>query len=197
MLMSTERRTDMEKISNWENVKASEGFTALPAGGYVMKVVGVKVTTSAKGKEMMVLALDVAEGDYKDYFRSQWEFRKKYNAEAKFPCNYYMLTGRDDDAQLSRFKGVINNFCKDNNIEWNWDEQILKGKLIGGIIGEEEYITNAGDVRTSLKVVNLRSKENIEKAPAPALKKLANSGAPAMDIGYGVPSVPTSDDIPF
>ena len=55
----------MRKFNNWENIKAAGDFVALPAGGYIVKIMDAKeVTFSGRNGDFSRLdvSLDIAEG---------------------------------------------------------------------------------------------------------------------------------------
>lgn len=76
----------MRKFNNWENVKAAGDFVALPAGGYVAKIMDAKeVTFSGRNGDFSRLdvSLDIAEGEYQDYYKMiiKIKIRKIKNGE--------------------------------------------------------------------------------------------------------------------
>ena len=73
----------MRKFNNWENVKAAGDFVALPAGGYIAKIMDAKeVTFSGRNGDFSRLdvSLDIAEGEYQDYYKNDY---KNQNTEDK------------------------------------------------------------------------------------------------------------------
>lgn len=63
----------MEKVQGYEEAQAITGeYERLNAGGYICKIVSAKEEKSKSGKRMLVLALDIIEGDKKDFFRNRF-----------------------------------------------------------------------------------------------------------------------------
>lgn len=108
-------------------------------------------------------------------------------------------------------KGFTNAIEASNKgYKWDWNEQGLKGKLVGVVIGEEEYINQKGAVRTRTYVNAVRSVETIEKGEfkIPELKKVdatkvvtTTAAEPYVDPfandGAEVASAPVADSNPW
>ena len=72
----------MNKPANWDSVEAITGeYKKLPAGGYVCSIVRAECTKSKNGKEMLKLAIDIAEGEYKDFYLNQYLQEQERNKE--------------------------------------------------------------------------------------------------------------------
>ena len=104
----------MNKPANWDSVEAITGeYKKLPAGGYVCSIVRAECTKSKNGKEMLKLAIDIAEGEYKDFYLNQYLQEQERNKEqAKWRGSYYQLTEGDS---MGRFKGMLLNIEKSNS----------------------------------------------------------------------------------
>lgn len=62
----------MEKVQGYEEAQAITGeYERLNAGGYICKIISAKEEKSKSGKRMLVLALDIVEGDKKRFFQKQ------------------------------------------------------------------------------------------------------------------------------
>lgn len=188
----------MRKYENFDKVEAYTGeYEKLEPGGYVCKILQVKAEESDGTKNydtLLRIGFDIAEGEHKDYYRRQFDRKKQSNPDAKWPGMYYQTVKGDD---LGYFKGFITSIEKSNpGYKWDWDEQKLKGKLFGGVFGEEEYKANDGSIKTSVKCRFVRSVDAIRNGDyvVPEKKTLAK---PTKDVG-GSPSLDDdSDDLPF
>lgn len=177
----------------YKNAEASTGgdFEKLPPGGYVCTI--KKVTNNDK-KSYLQIVYDIREGQYMDFYSDEWG---KANAWAHTAYHSY------SDKAYGVFKGFLKAVDESNNTDFaeqpadGFDEQRLIGKAIGYIIGEEEYESNKGDIRTSLKVRRAVSIQTIREGryKMPELKKLTPKTAPL------IPSKPdnydSDDDLPF
>ena len=177
----------MNKPANWDSVEAITGeYKKLPAGGYVCSIVRAECTKSKNGKEMLKLAIDIAEGEYKDFYLNQYLQEQERNKEqAKWRGSYYQLTEGDS---MGRFKGMLLNIEKSNSgYKWNWNEKSLEGKLFGGVFREEEYINRNGGLSTTVKLISIRPVEGITDIEPPAKKVLENNNNLAENFGEEIP----------
>ena len=177
----------MNKPANWDSVEAITGeYKKLPAGGYVCSIVRAECTKSKNGKEMLKLAIDIAEGEYKDFYLNQYLQEQERNKEqAKWRGSYYQLTEGDS---MGRFKGMLLNIEKSNpGYSWNWNEKSLEGKLFGGVFREEEYINRNGGLSTTVKLISIRPVEGITDIETPAKKVLENNNNLAENFGEEIP----------
>jgi len=178
----------MKKIEDWDNVKASDGdFERLAPGGYVCRITAVKdfpYNEETEKGAYLKIEYDIAEGDFTDYH--------KKNAEQFGWWGGTFYRSYKDSAK-GMFKAFTNAIEDSNGYTWNWEEQTLVGKIVGLVLGEEEYEKNNGDIGTRLYVKNVKTAQAIRdgnfKVPEP--KKLVEEApVPAM-------SEITTDDIPF
>lgn len=122
----------------------------LPAGGYVLKIIGVREENYSWG-DVIVLAFDIDEGEYKGFFRSQFdnmpaEYRKW---KGTYRLNVPKLNGTTENDKdkykrsLSYYKAQIQAFEQSNGISINcseeWDTEVLRGKLVGAVFGNKEW----------------------------------------------------------
>jgi hypothetical protein len=153
----------MRKYDGFDKVEAKTGeYESLQAGGYICKILQVKAEESDGTKNydtLLRIGFDIAEGEHKDYYRRQFDRKKQSNPDAKWTGMYYQTVKGDD---LGYFKGFITSIEKSNpGYKWDWDEQKLKGKLFGGVFGEEEYLGNDGNVHASVKLQWIRSVDKV------------------------------------
>lgn len=95
------------------------------------------------------------------------------------------------------FKHFTNTVERCNNgYVWDWDETKLVGKYFGAVLGEEEYINQMGNIKTSLKVQKLKSIEDIRSGnyEIPAIKRVEGG---AVDSQPSFASAADLDDAPF
>lgn len=127
-------------------------FSELPKlqpGGYVLKILNVKVEPTDWGSRLAI-QFDIAEGEFKGFFDKlykatpdEWENKKwKGSMRLSIPHN----TGDDTKFKksLGYFKSQIQAFENSNanlhiDCERDWDENVLKGKLVGALFNEKEW----------------------------------------------------------
>ena len=195
----------MKKPRNYDNAEKYTEGRRLEAGGYICKIINVKEQVSKNGNDMLVLAFDIAEGEFKDFYKEGYE--KNTSEDKKWRGNFYMMVPPEDaerdNWQLRRFKTNISKFEESNNgyhFDWEHPEK-LKGLLIGMLFGEEEYIDNNGSNRFSTKPVKIELVETIKSGDfeVPATKYLdsAPTTAPSNNDFVNIPDNVDGEQIPF
>ena len=184
----------MKRIDNFDEVQATTGDFAKPtAGGYVCKIVNVvDMPLNDEGKgDYLRIEFDIAEGEFKGYYREQFV---KWGGTwiASFIRSY-------KEKALGMFKHFTNCVEESNaRYLWDWNEAGLRGKLIGLVLGEEEYINASGETKVKLAVKEIKNIEDIRKGnfKIPNLKKVENA-----NLGSATQFVPiannSTDDLPF
>lgn len=195
----------MRAINNWENVKASADFTALPVGGYVCKIQGAKIRTF-EGKngsfERLEVAVDIVEGEYKDYFRRDFDSQNTEDKKWRGVLRLYVPSGDGSDqdnwstAKLKRFV----NDVEDSNpgYHWDWEESKLKGKLVGLTFRREEWEYN-GKTGWKTNPFQAYTVEDIRqnKFQLPKDKPLKKAAAAPMPKFEDIVDTESDDDLPF
>lgn len=197
----------MKKPNNFDNTKASGSFTPITLGGHHLIIKKVEETKTKTGKDMVVVAFDMAKGDSQaDYFMN--EFKNDIRPEKKWPRagRQYIVT-EDNDGNCSRsFKTFINAVEKSNNgFETQWGDEFVaqfKNKKIGGVFGEVEN-EYQGKVTMRHELRWFCSDNAVDGAAVPSPKYLPNSNktvsAPSMTTSDGFMSIHDGieDEIPF
>ena len=183
----------MKPINNYENVQASTGEFARPtAGGYICKIMDVEdVPMNEQGKgDYLRIEYDIEDGDFKGYYKEQFD-RWGGNWNASFIRSY-------KEKALGMLKHFTNCIEQSNaGYEWDFNEKGLIGKVVGLVLGEEEYQNNAGEIKTKLVVSQIKTVEDIKngnfKVPAP--KKLAVKNSTNDFAGFT--PIEDDSDLPF
>lgn len=138
-------------ITGYKQAEATS-FSELPKlqpGGYVLKILNIKVEPTDWGSRLAI-QFDIAEGEFKGFFDKlykatpdEWENKKwKGSMRLSIPHN----TGDETKFKksLGYFKSQIQAFENSNanlhiDCERDWDENVLKGKLVGVLFNEKEW----------------------------------------------------------
>lgn len=122
-------------------------FEALPKGAYVIKILSAKMTTSSWGEDQIAIAFDIAEGEYKDFYKGQ--FDRNTSEDKKWPIDaiFYLTIPHDGcaDYVVTNYDSFFADLEDSNNgFVFSGDEKTLKGKLIGAKmhIRQTEYNGN-------------------------------------------------------
>ena len=131
------------KNINWNNVQEATD-ARLTAGGYVC---GILRAEDVPDKEYLRIEFDIAEGPYKNYFR---DLRDRLNLP-QWPAGGVLIRSYKEKAQ-PYFKAFLTSVQNSNpGYTFNNDEATLSRKLVGMVLGEEEYEYN-GQIKTRLRV---------------------------------------------
>lgn len=135
----------MKPIANWENVQAARERDVLPAGGYVIKIVGAKVA-SYDTFERLEIALDIAEGDHKGFYEAEFKGQTTEDRKWKGVLRQYLPKedgSESDEWTKSSLKALFEAIEESNpGYHWDWDETKLKGKTVGCLFRLEEWSYN-------------------------------------------------------
>lgn len=170
---------------------SSDSFERLPAGGYVCRIIGVEDETK---KEYLSVVYDIIEGQYKGYYSDDW------GKDHPFAHRFFMSY---KEGALGMFKGRLRAIDESNGTEFvkeavsGLKEQQLVGKMVGLVIGYEEYDSDRGEIRERTYVKSVLPIDKIRSGDfkIPELKRLpASSQASTAPEGFE----PITDmDLPF
>ena len=133
---------------NWNNITASSdgGFTPLPAGPYVARIVNMLDNES---REYVEVVFDIAEGEHAGYYSDDWGKSHPY-------AHHFFLSYKD--SALGMLKGRLDAIAKSNpgfdpEAAWNAGRlDMFANRLVGINLQEEEYERNDGETGTRLNV---------------------------------------------
>lgn len=182
------------------------GFTPLPIGPHVCRIIGARCTTSRSGNEMIEIAFDIAEGgEFDGRFQNRFNESRVMRADAKWPNDGMFRTGilTADGKTSGYFKGLI-TAIEESNAGYSFkatgaNEETLKGKMIGFNFGEEEFRGNDGKIRTSVKAFYAISVKTAREGIEPPRKKEYRPKPGDALTSQGFTEVPESDlpPLPF
>lgn len=184
----------MQKPNSYDSAKAKQ-FSGSPypvePGAYVFGIVKSEVTKSSNDNEMLVLYLDIAKGEYQGKFREMSD-----NVQRDCLLKHYRVT--DTEGSLPYFKGDIKSIEESNQgFVFNFDEKTLRGKLVGGMLSEEEYEKKDGTIGTSLKIAFLCSVATAESGKLKIPKKKEIGTSRKSHSVYDDEPPLNDDDLPF
>lgn len=180
-------------------------YVQLPKAAYIVRILSAKIAQTKQGNNQVVIAFDIAEGEYKDFYKGVYD--RNSNEDKKWPndgifrltipydnCPEYVITNWD-----SFFADLEDS---NNGFVFSGDEKTLKGKLIGAKmhIEQSEFNGNIYD-HTRMKWTCVADDVRNGKAGKMPNDKLVNKPAtdtPAMNsYANGGFSSTDSDEIPF
>lgn len=196
----------MVKPNNYDGVQEYGEFKPLELGGHICKIMSVEEAKSFSGKDMLKIFLDIAEGEQANYYAEQYKTDSR--VEKKWGCIVYQLV-EDKDGNTNRgLKTFITSVEKSNKgftVAWGDNfAACLKGKLVGGVFGREQYQNNKGELKFSTKCVNFRSVDAIKAGVEVPADKFLNGAKQAVLQTPGTISpldgfveIISDDELPF
>lgn len=188
----------------WANTTPAydDEFTPMPAGGYICKIVKADFDKSKAGNDMLILFVDIAEGDFAGCFAAT---AKRFQPKAGWP-NHAIVRRNvlDADGKPSRFfKGLLNVIAESNNgLQLSAGGTIhasqLVGKMCGFVFGDEEYPKQDGSIGVRAAVRSAKTLDDIREGnfKIPPLKKLDADKSPTHQRTNQYSKPPESPDPP-
>lgn len=143
----------MKSFSGYDEAKKEAQATAsakLPVGAYVCKVQDVRLEEFDWGSRL-IIAYDVIEGEFKDFFKKQFE--ENNSEDKKWKGKTAIYVPKDDGSEKDKitkksFASWMDAFEKSNSgYSWDWDEKKLKNKVIGIVYGETGTVIEGKEVK--------------------------------------------------
>ena len=158
---------------DYDSVQVGGDFKPLPAGGYICRIIGARITSNSNGLPMVEAAFDIVEGEYSNYFSKKHQENLKRNPKSEYPYNgRAKVTAVDAEGHTKKtFKGFVTAVEESNGMtlprEDNAFINALNGKLVGVIFGREEFQASDGKVHWATKPRWYRSVQTIESGEYP------------------------------
>ena len=195
----------MKKPSNWNDVKAAGERVKLPAGGYEAKIINAKVVNydgSNGSYERLEIAVDITAGEYKDYYKQDFDSNTRDDKKWRGVARFYVPTddgSEKDDYTKSVLKSVTDALEDSNkDYHWDWDETKLKGLKVGILVRDKEYEID-GRHGFSPEIFRFTDINRIKegKFTVPKQKLLKGSSGTSAAASSGDDSAASDDDYPF
>ena len=172
----------MKAFNGLEIKKSVSASEPLPAGGYVAKILNAKVEEYSWG-EVLVISFDIADGEYKDFFSKQ--YKENTREDKKWKGNFRLTVPQESnqyfDSQKRTFGNAIWAIEESNpSFKWAWDENALKGKMVGVLFRNYEYDVDgrqgwSTECCTFVSVEDVRTGNFKQPKDKPLRNKVANN----------------------
>ena len=199
----------MKMPKDFNEVQGFTAYESLSAGGHICKIMKVEETKSKAGRDMIVIYLDTDKTDSQpNYYSNAYKNDKRENKRWNNNAIVRQLV-LDTEGNTNRgFKTFIDYVDKCNNgFKVVWGEHFtdcFKGKLVGALFGEEEYLNSYGESKFACKFQAFKTLEEVRRGlDAPEKKLLNSTGGNSMPAGFnggydGGDITPVDDgDLPF
>lgn len=185
------------KPLNWTVVDESTPFEKLPAGGYVIRILGVE---DVPAKQYLNIVFDIAEGEQAGFYSD--DFGKKNPWAHRFVRSYKPTAEGMFKAFLSRLEESNPRFSI-ANWQVHSDERALVGLELGVALQYEDYTNDRGEDKERLNVVGVYASQDVRNGdfklpPRKDSRKSAPAGGDGLPFAEEQP--PTSvyeNDLPF
>lgn len=172
----------MERINNWNEVEAKgmDDFRGLPIGAYECVIKDARINHNEQsGKDTFKVSVDIASGEYKDYFQKMYEADTRIDRKWNNNAVRYLAFSGDN---VAYFKGFITTIENSNvGYTWDWDEAKLKGKKVCGVFQYEEYEKQDGTKGVKVRLSKFRSLEKMKDIEVSDSVKLLNGSYMTID----------------
>ena len=153
----------MEPIKDFDKVEAKgmDDFRGLPIGAYECVIKDARLNHNEEtGKNTLKISIDIASGEYKDYFLKAYETDTRIDRKWNNNAVRYLAYEGDNVSYFKGFLTVIEN----SNIgyKWNWEESTLKGKKVCGVFQYEEYEKQDGTRGIKVRLSKFRSLDKLK-----------------------------------
>lgn len=191
------------RFNNFEAKKSvSGGREILPTGGYVCKILNAEVLNYSWGSTL-VISFDIIEGNYKDFWRH--DYNNQMDGDKKWRGTWRINLPSGDGSQQDVWKqNAVNNLAAvleecNPGYTWDWDENHLKGKVLGILYREFEWELN-GNSGISTEAYSCTDLESIRagKFKIAKCRKLKRKEVETPESNASIASIDSDDDdLPF
>lgn len=162
---------------NWDEIKEMDEYDNPSPGAYIAVITDVE---DVEEKEYLRISWDFAEGEYKG------SNRETFKRAGFWPTT---LVRSYKESALGFFK-AFKTALENSNRGYLFDEDrlnLMVGKYIGVILGEEGYINKRGEHKKRLYVAQTRSVEAIQNGDfkVPEYRENDGNGKKQASVGYG------------
>ena len=191
----------MKAFNGLEIKKSVSASEPLPAGGYVAKILNAKVEEYNWG-EVLVISFDVADGEYKDFFSKQ--YRENTREDKKWKGNFRLTVPNEGnqyfDSQKRTFGNAIWAIEESNSgYHWDWNEDSLKGKMVGVLFRNFEWEMDDGRSGWSTECCTFVSVEDVRTGnfKQPKDKPLKRKESYSSNQFSEMVEIDSTEDLPF
>ena len=153
----------MEPIKDFDKVEAKgmDDFRGLPIGAYECVIKDARLNHNEEtGKNTLKISIDIASGEYKDYFLKAYETDTRVDRKWNNNAVRYLAYEGDNVSYFKGFLTVIEN--SNTGYKWDWDETKLKGKKVCGVFQYEEYEKQDGTRGIKVRLSKFRSLDKLK-----------------------------------
>ena len=149
----------MINVPKYNKNNRKQVFEQLPKGAYVCKIMNIEAAESKKGKAMLKIYFDIAEGDFKGFYEKQYKDNTNEDKVWSYDATMYLMIPEEGCAPYITEKW--DTFWADiedsnNGYVFAGDEKKTKGKVFGGVFRIEETESDNGNVYSHTRLAYTR-----------------------------------------
>lgn len=194
----------MKAYNGFEKKVSGKAYEQLPPGPYVAVIKAVKLE-GYEPDQKLILRLDIAEGPYEGYYMKRYINDSKRD-NAKYPARYkgdFRLRVPNDEntkamypeSDKKRFNDFIARIEASNpGYEWGWEENTLKGLMIGVSVQQGTY--NGSGFTKIARLETVDDVRNGKVSIMPPMEPRGDAWEPPVDQQSGF-TVVNTDEVPF
>ena len=188
-----------DKPLGYDEVEAGGEYTPIELGGHKLVIKQIE-EIQKDGYSYLKVSFDTAQDDVQPYYYTQQY--KNDTRDTKKWGGVATIFPTDREGKTSKtFKQFCTSIEKSNNSKISWGagfSDSIVGKSIGGIFGEEEYLSN-GEVKTARKLFWWRSTEGIKDADIPKKRTVEKPSSAFPTDADGFMQIPDGigEELPF
>ena len=175
----------MQKPQGYDETVVTTTYEPITIGGHYLIILGAKQET-LNGYEVLTVQFDTHQTDHQpSYYQADYKRRIAQYPDSKYQGVHrlFLPTGDPNSDTYKwanqRLKGFITSVEDSNSgYKFTWDEKTLKGKSVGGVFGNEEYLAQDGTVKMATRLRYYVGNESVPTAKAPKVKELKTKPAP-------------------
>ena len=168
----------MIKPKLYDEINVNEEYEKISLGGHKGIIIKAEEYTSDfSGKKSLKVYVDTASDDKQpEYFAEQYKNDNRIDKRWNNSAIKYISLGEEEN-QVKILKSFITAYENSNGCQFDWgkDWEQLKGKKIGLVFGQEEFISQDGTTKLATKLREFRSIDKVDNVKIPKVKKLDNS----------------------
>lgn len=189
-------------LPRYDKSARRKSFETLPKGAYVVKIMDAKEEKSKNGIGSHIkVSFDIAEGEYKDFYRQMYLANTNENKEWPYDAVFYVSIPDNNSPEWMRLN--YNTFFADledsNDGFVCTDPRQMKGKVIGGKFRIEQTTFN-GNVYDHTRLYWTCVADDVRNGRAGRLPKdkLVDSSQPVQNDGFmDIPDNLDDEGLPF
>ena len=136
-------------LPTYDKSKRTKTFQQLPKGAYVIKIMDAKQDQWPSGGDVIRIAFDIAEGEYKGFYQKILD--NSTNEDKKWPMDAVFNLDVPTDKSETWVWTKWNTFFADledsnNGFVFSGDLKTLRGKIVGGLFHNKQSKGNDGTI---------------------------------------------------